>query len=93
MWFQIMTNIIISVSAILLWHFLWQHLKDNYFTKKTHIKTKQQEQKYKEIINQLQTSKSPQTPEYISPEEKQLMIDDLKSLLIEAPFPSSDMLD
>lgn len=79
-----------SVSAILLWHFLWQHIKDNYFTKKPQNYKKQiQEQKYKEILNQLQTSKSPQIPEYISPEDKQLMIDDLKSLLLETPFPSA----
>lgn len=93
MWLYIVINIIFSIILITLFHYLWNYFKDNYSTKKTKNIVDYQTQKYKEIINNIQNNqKPPQT--YISQEEKQNMIDELKSLLIEEtvsqPHDSSD---
>ena len=89
MWIYIFINFVLSILVVLIGHYLWNYLKDTYSTKKTKDLVEYQTRKYKEIISEIQSSKKepPQHTEYISPEEKQTMIDELKSLLIDDPIP------
>lgn len=87
MWKTICIHIFISILIIVIGHYLWEH-----FTTTTPSKPPQT-QKYKQILSELQqqTHTPPPSPQntYLSPEEKQVMMDELKQLLIE-PFPSID---
>ena len=92
MWFYIFINIILSVSVVALLHYAWYYLKDNYSTKKKKDLVEYQNLKYKQIIQEIQKQKEElNLPKnnYISPEEKQMMIAELKTLLIEGEEPIS----
>jgi hypothetical protein len=55
----------------------------------TNQKVSQQTQKYKNILSEIQKTQSSSPPlhNYISPEEKQMMMEELKQLLIDEPLP------
>lgn len=92
MWLYIIINILFSIILITLFHHLWNYIKDNYSTKKTKNIVDYQTQKYKDIINNIQNAQKP-PQNYISQEEKQTMIDELKSLLIEETVSSSHFVE
>jgi len=87
---QSIQNIIISIIIILLVHYIWNYLKDTFSTKKTKDLVNSQVQKYKKIMEEIQTP-SKIVPEnmhnvtgsqpYISKMEKQIMEDELTQLL------------
>ena len=54
MWTSILINIIISVTIIILGHYLWVYLKDTYSDKVTKDIIGSQTQKYKAIIDEIQ---------------------------------------
>lgn len=81
MWITICMHIFISILIIIVGHYLWEH-----FTTTTPNKPiTHQTQKYKQILCELQQTITtpPPTPQntYLSPEEKQIMMDELKQLL------------
>jgi hypothetical protein len=90
MWHQAIQNIIISIIIILLVHYIWNYLKDTFSTKKTKDLVNSQVKKYKQIMEEIQTSEKI-VPEnnlnvtgslpYISKMEKQTMEDELTQLL------------
>ena len=85
-------NIILSISVVVFLHYAWYYLKDNYSTKKKKDLVEYQSQKYKQIIQEIQKQKEERNlpkNNFISAEEKQMMIDELKTLLIEGEEPIS----
>ena len=54
MWISILINIAISITIIIIGHYLWNYLKDTYSDKVTKDILGSQTQKYKAIINELQ---------------------------------------
>lgn len=57
MW-HIIQTIIISITIIFIIHYLFNYFKDNFTTMKTKDLVGFQSQKYKEILDELQKSKS-----------------------------------
>ena len=57
MW-NIIQTIIISITIIFIIHYLFNYFKDNFTTMKTKDLVGFQSQKYKEILDELQKSKS-----------------------------------
>lgn len=84
-------NIILSISVVVFLHYAWYYFKDNYSTKKKKDLVECQSEKYKQIIQEIQKQKEDNLPKntFISPEEKQTMIDELRALLIEGEEPIS----
>jgi hypothetical protein len=94
MWSSVLYHAILSIAIVFLGHFIWEYIQKEYVS--THRPSgDKQSQKYKEIISQLQSQSQPPPAstqpnlesgyEYISPEEKQNMMDELKSLLLSIP--------
>lgn len=89
MWSFIIIHIVASIFIIVIGHYLWH----NYIAPTTSTSTtkiSQQTQKYKSILSEIQKTQisSPPPPQnYISPEEKQSMMDELKLLLIDETLP------
>ena len=54
MWTSILINIAISISIIIIGHYLWAHLIETYSDKVTKDILGSQTQKYKAIIDELQ---------------------------------------
>ncbi len=86
MWSFIIIHIVASIFIIVTGHYLWSYFVSPPTTTQ---KVSQQTQKYKNILSEIQkTQSSSQSPQnYISPEEKQIMMDELKQLLIDEPLP------
>ncbi len=51
-------NIIISITIIILIHYLFNYLKDTYSTKKTKDLVKTQTEKYKTILDEMMNNKN-----------------------------------
>lgn len=91
MWWNILYHTILSIAIVLLGHLIWEYFQTQSVSMNRPSGEKQS-LKYKEIISQLQNQNqsteqpppiSPHVTEYISPEEKQSMMDELKSLLMD----------
>ena len=59
MWTSILINIAISISIIIIGHYLWNYLIETYSDKVTKDILGSQTQKYKAIIDELQQKNSP----------------------------------
>lgn len=55
MWSSIFLNIILSIIIIYLGHQLWEYLRNKYSTKKTIDLVNSQTQKYKKMLEEIQT--------------------------------------
>ena len=58
MWISIFLNILLSIIIIYLGHHLWEYLRDKYTTKKTVDLVNSQTQKYKKMMEEIQTVES-----------------------------------
>jgi len=56
MWTSIFLNIILSIIIIYLGHQLWNYLRDKYSVKKTIDLVNSQTQKYKQMVEEIQTA-------------------------------------
>ena len=56
--FFIIKTIILSIILIVLFHYLWNYIKENYSTKKTRDLVGSQTQKYKNIIDEILRNKN-----------------------------------
>jgi len=89
MWSSILQNVALSVLSILLIQSLWDYFKDKLTTKKTKDLVDFQTKKYREMLKDVQESVKKGgdmeqvngADEYISPEEKQRMIEELMSFV------------
>lgn len=89
MWSSILQNVALSVLSILLIQSLWDYFKDKLTTKKTKDLVDFQTKKYREMLKDVQESVKKEgvvesangSDEYISPEEKQRMIEELMSFV------------
>jgi hypothetical protein len=72
-------TIVISLSIILAGHYLWNHLRDKYTTKKTKDIVHGQVEKYKRIVSELQETLDArsQNTEFLNDLEKEKLGDDL----------------
>ena len=66
----------LSLTIIILLHYLWNFLKDNYSTKKTRDLVSSQTHKYKTIIDELLENKS-HNKQTLTEEELQILHNDL----------------
>jgi hypothetical protein len=64
MWIYIILNIVFSIIIILLGHYIWIYLKDNYSVKKTKDLVGSQIQKYKTILNDIQHAENTKSESY-----------------------------
>ena len=96
MWAYVLLNLVASILCVALIHYLWNYFRDKYTVKKTHDIVGAQTQKYKDMMaelleeplqlqmqDQMQTQQRGEECEYISPEEKEEMIRELRLLLIQ----------
>jgi hypothetical protein len=99
MWAYVLLNLVASILCVALIHYLWNYFRDKYTVKKTHDIVGAQTQKYKDMMaelleeplqmqmqDQVQCKMQQQCGEeceYISPEEKEEMIRELRLLLIQ----------
>ncbi len=89
MWAYILLNLIASILCVSLLHYLWNYFRDKYTVKKTRDIVGVQTEKYKEmmadILNHQQKQQMPAQDEYeyISPEDKENMLRELRLLLIQ----------
>jgi hypothetical protein len=72
MWSSIFINIIISILIIFILHSLWIYVKNTYSTKKTKDLVGSQIQKYKNMIEEIQTHQTNIVPQPNSSMEKDL---------------------
>ena len=87
MWSYILQNIVLSILIVALAQYLWDYFKSSYSTRKTKDIVDFQTKKYREIFKNMQdVPNNVQSNEdnYISPEEKEKMINELLSF-IECP--------
>jgi hypothetical protein len=99
MWAYVLLNLVASILCVALIHYFWNYFRDKYTVKKTHDIVGAQTQKYKDMMaelleeplqmqmkDQMQCKMQQQCGEeceYISPEEKEEMIRELRLLLIQ----------
>jgi len=83
----ILTNTILSIITVIIAHHLWEYLKDTYTTKRTKDVVGYQTQKYRDIMDELLASQNQQpieepesTFEFLSPEDRARMVQELKDL-------------
>ena len=60
MLFDIVLYMVLSIIAILSFHLIYNYLKDNYSTKKVKYLGRFQNEKYKEILNELRNKHEPE---------------------------------
>lgn len=97
MWAYVLLNLVASILCVALIHYLWNYFRDKYTVKKTHDIVGAQTQKYKDMMAELLEEplqiqmkdqvqcklQYGQDDAYISPEEKEEMIRELRLLLIQ----------
>jgi hypothetical protein len=71
MWIFILSKIIISFIIIIVGHHLWIYVKDNYSVKKTKDLVGSQIQKYKTILNDIQSAELLKEKERLELEQKE----------------------
>ena len=76
--FFIIQTIIFSIILIILFHYLWNYIKENYSTKKTRDLVGFQTQKYKNIIDEILRNKN------IMKEDIEINEKDKKDLIYDA---------
>ncbi len=88
MWDYISINILLSLAIIVFAHYIWDHLKNTYSTKKQKNLVDFQTNKYKAIIEELRENRvvvaKPSIEEedvFLSPEEKEWMVKELSAYL------------
>ena len=77
----IIINIMISIIIIYSLHQLWEYLKDTYSTKKTKDLVNTQIKKYKKMMDEIQQTKTMDTPPILSEENILSMNDDLTEFM------------
>ena len=84
-WNSFAINIIISFIVIYFIHNLWNYLRDTYTVKKTKDLLDFQPKKYREMLdsgmNSSPTSEKYSSPDFISQEDKEWMIQELSAIL------------
>lgn len=86
MW-TILHSMVFSIIVIIIFHYLWNYIKDTYSTKRTKDLVGFQTEKYKsivkEIIDNRQSSPQPsiETSDFLNQKEKQNMDDDLSTFM------------
>lgn len=79
---NIIKAIFISLIIIVIIHYLWNYIKENYSTKKTKDLVGFQTEKYKNILNEIIENKNMENkPDFISEDEKRFLYDDLSELV------------
>lgn len=78
---QIVKTVIMSLTIILLSHYLWNYMKDNYSVKKSKDLVSLHTQKYKSILNEYIENNKTKTQNFISDEQKYLMNNELEQFL------------
>ena len=94
MWTLILQNAALSILSIVLVQYLWDYFKEKYTVRKTKDLVNFQTKKYREMLQSVQESVQESVPaekttasianpndEYISPEEKERMIQELMSFI------------
>jgi len=82
MWTYILQNVILSILIVILVQYLWDHFKTTNHSRKTRDIVDFQTKKYREMFNDIQESSSNQTTDdFISPEDKTKMINELLSFV------------
>ena len=89
MWALILQNAALSILSIVLVQYLWDYFKEKYTVRKTKDLVNFQTKKYREMLESVQESvpeektgaKPTPEEEYISPEEKERMIQELMSFI------------
>lgn len=91
MWSYIVWNIVMSVLVIATAHSLWQYWNESYSPKRAKDVVGYQTQKYKDMMQELLSTKEPsasstiQADVYLLPEDKASMIAELRSLVMNPP--------
>jgi hypothetical protein len=94
MWDYIIINIALSLAIIVFAHFIWEHLKNTYSTKKVKNLAEIQTHKYKAMIDELRDGARAAVPptedpdndivaadSFLSPQEKDWMVKELHAYL------------
>ena len=76
MWISIFLNILLSIIIIYLGHHLWEYLRDKYTTKKTVDLVNSQTQKYKKMMEEIQTVESTAPFDSVIKEDIDLSMED-----------------
>jgi hypothetical protein len=82
----VIQNIVFSVLSIWILQSLWDYFKEKYTYKKTKDLVQFQTKKYREMLKEAQSQQTPTPPpptedDYISPEDKERMIQELMSFV------------
>jgi len=92
MWTLILQNAALSILSIVLVQYLWDYFKEKYTVRKTKDLVNFQTKKYREMLQSVQETTATAEPatkhdtkteedDYISPEEKQRMVEELMSFI------------
>jgi hypothetical protein len=90
MWTLILQNAALSILSIVLVQYLWDYFKEKYTVRKTKDLVNFQTKKYREMLQTVQETAASTATEsanpkpdddYISPEEKQRMVEELMSFI------------
>jgi hypothetical protein len=87
MWTVILQNAALSILSIVLVQYLWDYFRDKYTVRKTKDLVNFQTKKYREMLESVQETATAEPSvaktedEYISPEEKQRMVEELMSFI------------
>ena len=84
----ILINVALSLATIYLIQHIWNYLRDTYSTKKTKDLVDFQTKKYKEMLSdlgELESAPRFRSDEFISSEEKEWMIRELKQFIQSDP--------
>ena len=79
MLFYVLTNLVLSVALVGVIHLIWNYFREKC---KTPPCFSTNSEKYKEMIAELEKPVPPPEPDYLSPEEKKQMIEELRELVI-----------
>ena len=84
---SILLNLAVSIITVALIHYLWSYFRDKFTVKRTHDVIGEQTQKYKDMMAELLSPSESEnmnipTSDYLSPDEKEKMIAELRQLII-----------